>query len=74
MASVKFCKVPPLPWPSMASMVAWTSMESIGWIPCKWSPNTPWKWQWNPRNYMEISETGVVQQMHVVSDVLSDRV
>ena len=42
MASVEFCKIPPLPWPSMASMVAWTSIESIGWIPWKWSPMAPW--------------------------------
>ena len=108
MASVEFCKIPPLPGPSMASMVAWKSIESIGWIPWKWSPiapwipqklsvesmetyrnrrqfstkfplffgspwkwslNTPWKWQWNPWNSVEISETGVVQQMHALSDV-----
>ena len=42
MASVEFCKIPPLPWPSMASTVAWTSIESIGWIPWKWSPIAPW--------------------------------
>ena len=85
----------------MASMVAWTSMESIGRILWKWSPiapwiphklsveymetnrkrrklmplnnplnlhcffgspwkcslNTPWKWQWDPRNSMDISES-----------------
>ena len=51
-----------------------TPIESIGWTlffgsPWKWSPNTPWKWQWNLRNSMEISDTGVVQQMHVLSDV-----
>ena len=74
MASVEFCKIPPLPWPAMASMVSWTPIESIGWTlffgsPWKWSPNTPWKWQWNSRNSMEISETGVVQQMHVLPDV-----
>ena len=45
-------------------------IESVeNWCPWKWSPNTPWKWQWNPRISMEISETGVVQQMHVLSDV-----
>ena len=27
-------------------------------LPWKWIPNTPWKWQWNPWNSMEISETG----------------
>ena len=37
MASVEFCKIPPFPWPSMASMVAWTSIESIGWI-APWIP------------------------------------
>ena len=42
MASVEFCKIPPFPWPSMASMVAWTSIESIGWITWKWSPIAPW--------------------------------
>ena len=113
MASVGFCKIPPLPWPSMASRVAWSSIDSIGWIPWKlspiapwipqklsvesmeiyrkrrqliplnfplnvhcffgspwkWSPNTPWRWKWNPRNSVEISETGVVQQIHALSDV-----
>ena len=38
------------------------------WLPTKNSRN-PWKWQWNPRNSMEISEVRVVQQMHVLSDV-----
>ena len=42
MASVEFCKIPSLSWPSMASMVAWTSIESIRWIPWKWSPIAPW--------------------------------
>ena len=112
MASVEFCKIPPLPWPSMGSMVAWTSIESIGWIPWKWSPIAPWiphklsvesmetyrkRRKLIPLNYalnfhcfLEvhgngvqilhgsgsgihgipwISETGVVQQMHVLSDV-----
>ena len=31
MASVEFCKIPPLPWPAMASMVSWTPIEGIGW-------------------------------------------
>ena len=41
MASVEFCKIPPLPWPSMVAWT-WTSIESIGWIPWKWSPIAPW--------------------------------
>ena len=36
----------------------------------EWSPNTLWKWQWNPWNSMEVSDMGVVQQMHI--HVLSD--
>ena len=39
-ASMEICKIPPISWPSMASMVA--SIESIGWIPWKWSPIAPW--------------------------------
>ena len=42
MASMEFCKIPPHPWHSMASMIAWTSIESIGWIAWKWSPIAPW--------------------------------
>ena len=45
-----------LPWPSMASMVAWTSIESIGWIPWKWSPIAPWIPQKLSEKYMETVE------------------
>ena len=112
MACVQLCKIPLFPWPSMASMVAWTSIESIGWIPWKWSPIAPWIPQklsvesmetyrkhrklmplnipLNFHCFLEVhgdrvrilhgsgsvihgipwkSQTGVVQQMHVWSDV-----
>ena len=79
MASVEFCKIPPVPWPSMASMVAWTSIESIGWIPWKWSPIAPWiphKLSVESTEFHgKISETGVVQQIAcIIRCILSDRV
>ena len=71
MASVEFCKIPPLPWPAMASMdtnikhwvdtVFWTSME----MESEYSMEVAVE----STEFHGYTETGVVQQMHVLSYV-----